>query len=215
MIEQPTFFCNSNLGALVESFLDAPNVLATESKTQLKLKFLEIVTSVKITRKQISSAVNQRRCCKEPVLEFEDECIEEKEQDVSTQFLQKQKNQLSDLEDSLERYYNVLPVFGFNSAKNDINLLNSYLLPLLVNERRIEPIVNQKANQFVSFRFGDVQLLRIVNFLGGASSLEFLLKAYKASEAKVVFHLNGSMIQERSTLNNFVLRNLPWQTAKD
>ena len=190
-------------------------MLATESKTQLKLKFLEIETSVKSTHNQISSAVNQRRCCKEQVLEFEDECIEEKEQDVSTQFLQKQKNQLSDLKDPLERYYNVLPVFGFNSAKNDIILINSYLLPLLVNERRIEPIVNQKANQFVSFRFGDVQLLRIVNFLGGASRLDFLLKAYKASEAKVVFHLNGSMIQERSTLNNFVLRNLPWQTAKD
>ena len=36
---------------------------------------------------------------------------------ASTQFLQIQKNQLIDLQECLERHCNVLPVFGFNSAK--------------------------------------------------------------------------------------------------
>ena len=59
----------------------------------MKSKFLEIDTSVKSKLIQIFSALNQRRCCKEPVLEYEDECIEEeKEKGVSTQFLQTQKN---------------------------------------------------------------------------------------------------------------------------
>ena len=88
-----------------------------------------------------------------------------------------QKNRLIELQEHFERYCNVLPVFGFNSAKNDINLIKSFLLPILINERNIEPIVIKKANQFVSFKFGDVQLLDIMNFLGGATSLDSFLKA--------------------------------------
>ena len=106
---------------------------------------------------------------------------------ASTQFLQIQKNQLIDLQDSLERYCNVLPVFGFNSSKYDLNLINSYLLPILVNERDIEPTVIKNANQFISFKFGDIQLLDIMNFLGGATSLDSFLKAYKTSETKGLF----------------------------
>ena len=48
----------------------------------------------------------------------------------------------------------------------------------------MEPIVIKKANQFVSFKFGDVQLLDIMNFLGGATSLYSFLKAYKTAETK-------------------------------
>ena len=97
------------------------------------------------------------------------------------------KNQLIDLQESLERYCNVLPVFGFNSAKCDLNLIKSYLLPILVNEREIEPSVIIKANQFISFKFGDNQLLDKMNFLNGALRLDFLLKAYRTSETKGFF----------------------------
>ena len=98
------------------------------------------------------------------------------------------KNQLIDVQESLERYCNVLPVFGFNSAKYDLNLIKSYLLPIPINERDIEPTVIKKANQFISFKFGDIQLLDILNFLGGATSLDSFLKAYKTSETKGFFH---------------------------
>ena len=78
-------------------------------------------------------------------------------------------------------------MFGFNSAKYDLNLIKSYLLPILINERDIEPTVIKKANQFISFKFGDIQLLDIMNFLGGATNLDSFLKAYKTSETKVLF----------------------------
>ena len=39
----------------------------------------------------------------------------------------------------------------------------------------------------MSFKFGDVQLLDIMNFLGGATSLDSFLKAYKTAETKVFF----------------------------
>ena len=114
-----------------------------------------------------------------------DEC--DNEICVSTQFLQIQKNQLFDLQESLERYCNVLSVFAFNSAKYDLNLIKSYLLPILVNERDIEPTVIKKANQFISFKFADIQLLDIMIFLGEATSLDSFLKAYKTSQTKGFF----------------------------
>ena len=78
-------------------------------------------------------------------------------------------------------------MFGFNNAKNDLNLIKSYLLPIPVNERDTEPTVIKKTNQFISFKFGDIQLLDIMKFLGGATSLDSFLKAYKTSETKGFF----------------------------
>ena len=85
----------------------------------MKLNFLEIETCVKSKPNQNFSAFSQRRCRRAPVLEFEAEHHgeeHEEEQDVSKHFLQTRKNQLNDLQDHLERYYNVFPVFGFKSA---------------------------------------------------------------------------------------------------
>ena len=61
------------------------------------------------------------------------------------------------------------------------------MLPILVNERNIEPTVIKKVNQFISFKFGDIQLLDIMNLLGGAISLDSFLKTYKTSETKGFF----------------------------
>ena len=104
--------------------------------------------------------------------------------DASTEILQIQKNQLIELQEDLERYCNVSPVFGFNSAKYDINVIKSYLFPILINERTLEPTVIKKANQFVSFKFGVVQLLDIMSFLSGATSLASFFEAHKTSETK-------------------------------
>ena len=61
------------------------------------------------------------------------------------------------------------------------------MLPLLVSGRDIEPIVIKKANQFISSEIGDFQLLNLKNLLGGATSLDSILKAYKTSETKGFF----------------------------
>ena len=78
LIEKPMFSCNSNPGVSVESIFNALDGLATNSKAQMKLKFLVIETSVKSQVDLFFSAVNQCRCDKKPVLEFEVGCIEEK-----------------------------------------------------------------------------------------------------------------------------------------
>ena len=158
----------------------------------MKLNFPEVETAIKTKLCSILEQLNQRRNRVERVSNFVDDCVvedeEEEENALSTQVLQMmQKNQLIDLQEHFERYCNVLPVFGFNSAKYDINLIKSYLLPILVNERDIEPTVIQKANQFVSYKFGDIQLLDIMNLLGGATSFDSFLKAYKTKETKGFF----------------------------
>ena len=89
-----------------------------------------------------------------------------------------------ELQGHIERYCNVLPVFGFESAKYDINLIKSFLLPILISERKMEPTVIKKANQIVFFDFDDVKLLYNMNYLGGATRLDSFPKAYKTSETK-------------------------------
>ena len=74
---------------------------------------------------------------------------------MSTQFLRMPKNQLIDLKQNLERYDNMLPVFGFNSGRYDLSLIKSYLIPYLINDKEAEPTVIKKANNF-AFLFAKV-----------------------------------------------------------
>ena len=140
LITEPIFLCNANAHHLVLSFITALEGLATQSKAQVKPNFIEVETAIKIKLCAILEQLNQRRNRAERVSNFVDDYIVEEEgKDLSTQFLQVQKNQFFDLQEHFERYCNVLPVFGFNSAKYDINLINSYLITILVNGRDIEP----------------------------------------------------------------------------
>ena len=106
---------------------------------------------------------------------------------MSTQFLRIQKIQLIDLKQHLERYVNVLPVFGFNSGSYDLNLIKSYLIRYLNRDNEQETSVIEKANNFISFKFEDVQFLEIMKILGAATTLNSFLKAYEASETKGCF----------------------------
>ena len=119
LIAKPIFLCNSNPRDLVESFINAIEGLATKRKTQIKLKVLEIETAIKSKLTRTLESLNERRCRNQRVSQFEDLCFEDdnEEKDASTQFLQMQKNQLIELQEHLERYCNIFPVFGFNSAK--------------------------------------------------------------------------------------------------
>ena len=169
----------------------------------MKNFFPDIETTIKLKLGSILEKLTQRQNRRESA-KFDlsqDDC--DKEICTSTQFLQTQKNRLSDLQETLERYCNVLPVFGFNSAKHDLNLIKSYLLPILVNERDIEPTVIKKANQFISFKFGENQLLDIMNFLGGATSFDSFLKAYKTSEENDVSPTNSLITLTKCRIQNF------------
>ena len=129
-MEEPIFLCNSDPHHLVASFFGALEILSSQSKAKMKNLFPDIETTIKIKMDSIFEKLTQRHNRREQA--DLDDC--DNKIFASTQFLQIQKNQLIDLQESLERYCNVLPVVGFNSAKYDLNLIKSYLLPILVNE---------------------------------------------------------------------------------
>ena len=54
----PIFLCNSNPRDLVESIIDAVEGLATQSKAQMKMKFLEIETAIKSKLTRTLESVN-------------------------------------------------------------------------------------------------------------------------------------------------------------
>ena len=149
----------------------------------MKLSIFDIETTIKIKLGSILEKFTQRHYRREQAILVD--C--DNETATSAQFLQTQKKHLIVLQEHLERYCNVLSVFGFNSAKYDLKLIKSFLLTILINERNIELTVNKKANQFISFKFGDIQLLDIMIFLGSATSLDSFFNAYKISETKRFF----------------------------
>ena len=99
----------------------------------MKLLFFDIKTTIKIKLgsilEKLTHCHNRRESAKIDMSqdEFDNENC------ASTHFVQIQKNQSIHLQETLERNCNVLPVFGFNSAKYDLNLIKSPLLPIRVN----------------------------------------------------------------------------------
>ena len=202
-MEEPLFLCNSDPHHIVASFIGALESLASQTQAKMKNLSSYIETTMKTKLGSILQKITQRHNRRESARfdMSQDDC--HNKICASTQFLQIQKNQTFDLQESLERYCNVLPVFGFNSAKYDFNLIKSYLLPILVNERDIEPTVIKKANQFISSKFGYIQLFDKMNFLDGARSLDSFLKAYKTSETKGFFFTNGLITLKKAEFITF------------
>ena len=82
---------------------------------------------------------------------------------MSTQFLriQKKNRRTRNQEKHSERYVKTISVFGFNSARYDLNLIKSYSTPYFICDNEIEPTVYKKANDFLSFK---IQFLPTYSF---------------------------------------------------
>ena len=100
--EEPTLLCNSDPHHLVASFIGALENLASQSKAKMKNLFLDIKTT-KIKLGSILEKLTQRHNRRESTRfdMSQDDC--DNEICASTLFLQIQKNQLLDLQETLER----------------------------------------------------------------------------------------------------------------
>ena len=121
-------------------FVGAIENIALQSQAIMKNLFFDTETTINIKLGSILEKPTQLHNRREQA--DLDDC--DNETCTSTQFLQIRKKQLIDLQEHLERFCNVLPIFGFSSAKFDLNLIKSNLLPILVNECDIEPTVKKK-----------------------------------------------------------------------
>ena len=80
LITEPIFLCNANRHHLTSSFITALEGLATQSKAQMKLNFIEVETAIKIKLCAILEQLNQRRNQAESVSKFADVCMAEDEE---------------------------------------------------------------------------------------------------------------------------------------
>ena len=132
LIDELVFLCDKDPKALIIFFVEAIEDLANKSKTEMWTSFSSIEAIIRARLNTIGEILIKRNDQNASTFECEDERTEEDDEaDMSTQFLQMQKNQLLDSQQHFERYVNTLPVFGFNSGKYDLNLIKSYLLPYL------------------------------------------------------------------------------------
>ena len=146
LLDKPIFLCDKDPQSLIIDFVANLELSAEKNKTEMRSKFLEIENNIKKRLQTIFSILmEQASFNKSEAREYENEYIEnEEETDASTHFLKIQKNQLIDLMQHLERYTNTLPVFGFSSGRYDINLIKSYLLPYLINKKKLNLQLSRK-----------------------------------------------------------------------
>ena len=129
----------------------------------MRPKFLAVEAEIKSRLSDVSSRL-------QIISETQPKISSEKEDsNVSKNFLRIQQKQLLDLQRHFIIYVDILPVFGSNIGEYDLNLIKAYFIPHLLNDRAIQPTVIKKANQFISFKFGDIQFLDILILLGGAA----------------------------------------------
>ena len=146
LVAEPFFFCSSD-PHFFPYFIAALGCLASQSTAKLKQLFHDIETSIFIELSRILEKLTHRHNRRERVRSFNtnhNDCANKIF--ASTQFIQIQRSQLIDLQEHLERFRKVLPLFGVNSAKLDLNLIKFYLLPIFKNERCIEPTVIKRTN---------------------------------------------------------------------
>ena len=70
LIPEPIFLCNASPHHLISSFITALEGLATQSKAQMKLNFIEVETAIKIKLYAILEQLNHRRNQAEVVSNF-------------------------------------------------------------------------------------------------------------------------------------------------
>ena len=149
--DDPIFLSEKHPELLIIAFGSNLELQAEKSKLQMRTKFQETENTLSDRVKMSFDKLNIRNLTTTlEVFDYEDECIEDEEDnDMSTNFLRIQKNQLIDLKQHLERYVKTSPLFGFNSGRYNLNLIKSYLIPYLICDKEIEPTVIKK--QIISY----------------------------------------------------------------
>ena len=142
LVKEPIFLCYSDPHHLDTSFIGALEILVLQSKVIIKNLFSDIKTTMRIKLGSILEKLTRRHIRKEQA--DLDDC--DNETYSSIEVLHIQKKQLYGLQEHRERYCNVSPIFGFNSAEYGLNLMKSSLFPIFVEKRTIEPTVIKKTN---------------------------------------------------------------------
>ena len=118
---------------------------------------------------------------------------EEEKQHLKTRW-ESSLRKLRSLLGSLYHYCRQVPVLGFNSARYDLNLAKSHLIPWLradvdpeEEQDSVDINVIKKGSAYTQIGARRFKFLDISNYLAGGVSYSAFLKAYKIEEAKSYF----------------------------
>ena len=186
LVEQPIFPCNAIPHYVFASFITVLEKWASQSKVQRKNMFFDIKTAEKIERKQnwkLSANViaDGEESMTLKMFAF-------KKVVMTAAPLLSSSNAIKQPIDQ-QNIWNSTVTCCLSLVLTLQNLTSnwSYLLPILINGPKIETVVIKKTNQNTFFIFGDFQLLDIMNFHGGPTSLGSFSKAHTTSETKGFF----------------------------
>ena len=188
-IYSPIFICNEDPLQLIRNFASSLTNIAEKSTLLMKENLQNFISRLEekfwLARDKVPVREN------EGLVNDEAETGEEVEEDSNSARNRRELKNLSCLRQDLENYYSTIPVFDFNSCRYDLNLIKEYLLHHLLIERKVVPKVIPMGNKYIGINFLGLQFLDILNFLGGATTLDNFLKAHGASEEKGFSLMNG------------------------
>ena len=172
LISEPIFICDLNPRCLVTKFLLELLALSNRSSMELRQMFRSYFQLIQQTINELNGNLPH----------IADDCIEDEASNLK--LLRNLKKLCVGVKIELERYCDNLLVFGFNSSHFDLNLIKEYLLEILFRDFHCSPSVIKSCSKYIAMNFMGLQFLDILNFLGGATSLDKFLKAYGTSVPK-------------------------------
>ena len=116
------------------------------------------------------------------------------EEEITDKEWRRTYNKLVKLQQSFIHYCRQVPVLGFNSARYDLNLVKSYLIPWLQNdggsnsdEMSTDLTVIKKGSTYTQIGGRRFKFMDVINYLAGGFSYDKFLKAYKIAQTKSYF----------------------------
>ena len=134
LLKTPIFLCDPEPIKVVTQFVDALEILPNESRDQMQSQFADVTSAVCEKLEELSDQIILK----------ESGSLKKSAQEFSRKSLNQRKRNLLNLQESLDNYLSNVPVLGFNSAKYDLNLIKSYLIPFLIIEKGLQLRVIKK-----------------------------------------------------------------------
>ena len=115
-------------------------------------------------------------------------------------------SRIVDLQQKFELYLSQIPVIGFNSGKNNINLIKEDIMFYIAsNYPEKDNHTIKKENSYLAICTPQLKFLDISNYLAAGSSYSQFLKAYGCDIPKGIFLMNGLILLINSLTPRYLI----------
>ena len=154
LISEPIFICDINPRSLVTKFILELLALSKRSSMEMRQLFDPYFQLIQQKTNEPNRNLPQNA---------DDEIQDEAS---NLKILRYLKKLYVGVKIELERYCDNLLVFGFNSSCYNLNLIEEYLLEILLRDFHCSPSVIKSCNKYIAMNFMGLQFLDILIFFG-------------------------------------------------